>query len=156
MPLTVSNRQASPVGLWGVPTAYKIAPAMNGATVIVEPTLASQAIIDLLIKAGVATAVDNSPVNTVAPAITGTAQVGETLTLSNGTWAGSPSPSYTRRWQISDDGLDGWTNISGATATTYSPVEGDVGKFLRGVVTATNTSGVVSAVSAATDAVLAE
>lgn len=26
MPLTVSNRQASPVGLLGVPTAYKIAP----------------------------------------------------------------------------------------------------------------------------------
>lgn len=44
----------------------------------------------------------------------------------------------------------------GATTTTYSPVGGGVGKFLRGVVTATNTSGVVSAVSAATDAVLAE
>lgn len=156
MALTISNRQASPIGLWADPAAYKVAPAMNDGTVIVEPTLASQAIIDLHVKAGVITAVDNSPVNTVAPDITGTAQVGESLTLSNGTWTGTPTPTYAHVWQVSDDGVDGWSDISGATSETYIPVVGDVGKFLRGVVTATNTSGVAVAASDATDAVIAE
>lgn len=88
-----------------------------------------------------------APVNTVLPVITGTAQVGETLTVSNGTWTGNPNPTYTRRWQA--DGV----NISGATATTYTPVEDDVGKVITAVVTATNSQGNASATSAGTAAV---
>lgn len=49
--------------------------------------------------------------NTVPPSIAGNTQVGQTLTVTPGTWTGSPALTY--QWQR--DGSD----ISGATATTY-------------------------------------
>ncbi len=88
-------------------------------------------------------------VNTALPAITGTAQVGQTLTVSNGTWTGSPT-SYTRQWKANG------TNISGATATTYVPVSGDVGKTITCTVTAKKAGTAdVSVTTAATVAVIA-
>jgi hypothetical protein len=89
------------------------------------------------------------PANTVAPAITGTAQVGQTLTVSNGTWTGSPTPTFTRQWKANG------TNISGATATTYVPVVGDIGKTITCTVTATNSVSSAQRTSAATAAVIA-
>lgn len=88
------------------------------------------------------------PRNTVAPAISGTAQVGQTLTVTNGTWTGN-SATYVRQWRANG------VNISGATGTTYAPVVGDVGKVITCVVTATNSTGSVSAASNATAAVVA-
>lgn len=88
------------------------------------------------------------PRNTVAPAVTGTAQVGQTLAVSNGTWAGNAA-TYTRQWQKNG------VNIAGATATTYVPVAGDVGGVIRAIVTATNSTGSVSATSNSTAAVIA-
>ncbi len=86
------------------------------------------------------------PVNTVAPAITGTAKVGMTLTVSNGTWNNSPT-SYTRAWFA--DGVV----IAGATAATYVPVTGDIGKVITATVTAVKTGltpkGVTTAPTAA-------
>ena len=35
------------------------------------------------------------------------------------------------QWSRSSDGLSGWTNISGATTRNYTPVEADVGGYLR-------------------------
>lgn len=91
----------------------------------------------------------NTPRNTVLPAITGTAQVGETLTSTPGTWTGTGN-TFTRRWTA-----DGVT-IPGATAATYDPVVADIGKVIRVVVTNTR-NGLVSepAVSAPTAAVIA-
>lgn len=88
-----------------------------------------------------------APVNSVAPAITGTAQVGETLTASTGTWAGRPSYSY--QWNADDVAIDG------AASGTYVPVEGDVGAVITVTVTATNYAGTESATSAGTSAVIA-
>lgn len=98
------------------------------------------------IGAGVANGI-GSPVITAAPAITGTAKVGQTLTSSTGTWSGSPT--YARQW------FAGGTAIAGATAATYVPVTGDIGKTITVRVTATNDKGSVSATSAATAAVVA-
>ena len=89
-----------------------------------------------------------SPVNTVLPAITGTPQVGQTLTVSNGTWTNTPT-GYTRQWKANG------TDISGATGTTYVPVAGDIGKTISATVTATNAGGSTAATSAATAAVTA-
>jgi predicted secreted protein len=80
---------------------------------------------------------------TVAPAITGTTQQGQTLTVSNGTWTGSPS--YTRQWQRNTGA--GFGNISGATSATYVLQAGDVGATIRCLVTATATFGSVVGIS---------
>ena len=39
------------------------------------------------------------------------------------------------QWSRSSDGLSGWTNISGATTRNYTPVEADVGGYLRATAT---------------------
>ena len=80
-----------------------------------------------------------APVNTVLPAITGTEEVGETLTTTNGTWTGTPTPTYTRQWRRDGDDIDG------ATATTYVLVAEDEGADIDVVVTATNSGGAVTA-----------
>jgi hypothetical protein len=77
------------------------------------------------------------PVNTVAPAITGTAQEGQTLTCSTGTWSGSPT--YTYQWK-----RDG-NNITSATNSTYTLVTADVGTSIKCTVTATNFTGSATA-----------
>lgn len=63
------------------------------------------------------------PVNTVAPAITGTLQVGETLTVSDGTWDPAAT-SYNRCWTRNG------TPIGGAAASTYDLVEDDDGQTI--------------------------
>lgn len=85
------------------------------------------------------------PVNTVAPAITGTLEVGSVLTTTNGTW--SNSPTYTRQWKISLDNDGPWLDIAAATNTTYIPLIGDLTKFIRCDITATNVNGVTVQVS---------
>src|ERR1700730_12139624 len=89
------------------------------------------------------------PVNTGIPTISGTAQVGQTLTATNGTWTNSPA-SFADQWNRAG------TPIGGATASTYAPVPADVGNTLTISVTATNRSGPSTpATSAATAPVTA-
>ena len=95
-----------------------------------------------------------APANTVVPAITGTAQDGETLTGSLGTWTGSPG--LARQWQIAPGpGFTAWTDITGETAETYDVVTADVGKKIRLKVTGSNPGGTVSVFSDPTDEVIA-
>ena len=89
------------------------------------------------------------PVNTVVPTITGTAQVGQTLTATNGTWTNGTT-SFTYQWNRAG------TPIGGATASTYVPVAGDIGNTLTVSVVARNSGGSSTpATSAATSAVTA-
>lgn len=60
------------------------------------------------------------PENTVAPAITGSANVGSLGTCSNGTWTQTPT-SYRRQWQRQISGV--WTDIGGATSSTFTYVD---------------------------------
>jgi len=85
-----------------------------------------------------------APVNTVAPVVSGTAQVGQTLSTTNGTWTGTAPITYTYQWQ------QGTSNIGGATSSTYVIQASDVGYTLRCVVTATNSVAAVSANSNST------
>ena len=80
--------------------------------------------------------------------IIGTAQVGVELTAGSLTPAGATA-SY--QWKISTDGTT-YADITGATTNKYTPVVGDVGKFIK--VSATGTGSYTgSATSAATAAV---
>jgi hypothetical protein len=88
------------------------------------------------------------PANTAVPVVTGTAQVGQTLTTGNGTWTNSPT-SYTYQWNRAG------TPIAGATASTYVCVVADLGNTLTASVVASNAFGSsVAATSLATAAVI--
>jgi len=79
-------------------------------------------------------------------AIIGTPQVGQVLTAGALTSSGA-TVSY--QWQSSVTSGGTYTNISGATASTYTPVSSDVGNYLEVVATGTGSySGSVT--SAAT------
>ena len=94
------------------------------------------------------------PVNTAAPAITGTATDGATLTASSGTWSGTPPLSYSYQWQDCNSSGGSCSNITGATASTYTLADGDVGDTIVIQVTASNSGlaggGSTAASSAAT------
>jgi hypothetical protein len=89
------------------------------------------------------------PANTTAPAIAGTAQDGQTLSASTGSWSGSPT-SYAYQWQRCDATGSGCGDLAGATAGSYAVSTADVGATLRVVVTAGNGGGSASAASAVT------
>lgn len=96
-----------------------------------------------------------APVNTVLPAVTGTARLGQTLTTTNGTWTGTPTPTFTRQWQ-KKTGAGAWTAISGATALTYViAVPVVVGDLIRCVVTGNSAGATAEAISNETAAVIA-
>lgn len=84
---------------------------------------------------------DNSrPRNSTNPSISGSPQLGQTLTANEGTWTrGVRSFSY--QWQRCDSNGNGCFNIQGATGKTYVVAGPDVGNRLRVRVTATNPAG---------------
>jgi len=100
------------------------------------------------------------PSNTVQPAITGSAAVGQTLTTSDGTWTESPT-SFTYQWlrcPASGGAADGsdCAVIGGATTNSYVVATGDVGFTLRVRVTAVNGDGQATVASNATAVVVAQ
>jgi hypothetical protein len=82
----------------------------------------------------------SAPRNTVRPTISGTAQVGQTMTVSNGTWTGGAT-SYSYQWQRCDQNGQACLNVSGATSQTYGVRSDDMGSTLRVEVTARNAAG---------------
>ena len=91
-----------------------------------------------------------APVNTVAPAVTGTAVAGQTLSANRGTWVTTADTTYTYSWQRCDDAGANCAPIAAATALTYRLTDGDVDKTLKFAVTATNPDGAVPVTSATT------
>ena len=86
-----------------------------------------------------------APSNTVSPVVSGTPEVGQTLSVTNGTWTGSPTINYTYNWKSSTDGTL-FTSIGNAT-NSYVITEGDVDKTFQVEVTGTNTVGNAKATS---------
>lgn len=87
-----------------------------------------------------------APAIVTAPQVSGTATEGDTLSVSQGTWSGSPT-GYGYAWEDCDQTGAGCTVIAGASATTYALVAGDVGHTIRAIVTATNAGGSTSQAS---------
>lgn len=81
-----------------------------------------------------------APTNTVAPVASVTWGVGNTASVTTGTWTGT-SPSYTYQWKR------GGVAIVGETAATHAIVTADVGVSLTCDVTATNAAGSATASS---------
>jgi hypothetical protein len=82
-----------------------------------------------------------APVFTVAPAITGTAVVDQTLTCDGGTVTGTEPITRSYQW------YRGASAISGATSNTYTLVQADAGNTsnIKCVVGGTNVAGSASA-----------
>ncbi len=95
-----------------------------------------------------------APANSVVPVVSGSAQQGQVLSTSKGTWSNSPT-SYGYQWQDCNTSGAACANISGATASSYTLTGADTGQTIRSVVTATNTAGSASATSAQTQTVTA-
>ena len=88
------------------------------------------------------------PSNTSLPTVSGTPQLGQTLTANEGSWAGTPPLTYAYQWRRCDSAGAACADVPGANAKTYVLVDADVNSTLRVVVTASNGSSVyASAVS---------
>ena len=92
----------------------------------------------------------NPPHNTVAPVVSigTTLHVGNSLAVTNGTWTGGGTITYTYQWY-------GHGIIAGATSSTYVMQAADVGYMIQCVVTATNAAGNGTATSNSVGPVLA-
>jgi hypothetical protein len=88
-----------------------------------------------------ATAVIGFPVNNQPPAISGTTQVGSTLTATTGTWVGLSPITYTYAWSHCDSAGKNCAAISGATSSAYVLQSADSGNTVRVTVTGSNSAG---------------
>ncbi len=98
----------------------------------------------------IGTAAAAVPTNTAAPTISGTLQTGSTLTASTGSWNGTGTITYAYDWQRCDTHGNRCGDVSGATAATYQLTGADENHSLRVAVTASDTDGANTAVSALT------
>lgn len=104
--------------------AYQITAADHGASIAVKVTLKSTGYASATQTSNAtATVADGDFLNVTPVTISGTAQVGATLTATPGAWAPAPT---TRSYQWRRDGAP----IVGATGTTYTAVAADAGTVL--------------------------
>ncbi len=88
--------------------------------------------------------------------LSGTEQVGSTLTVITTGVSGYPTPTLTYEWQSSPAAGGSFTAISGETSSTYTLRAADEGRLVRAIVTATNTaSPAATAITAATGVITA-
>jgi hypothetical protein len=87
-----------------------------------------------------------APAQTAIPTISGSAVVGEKLTATTGSWAGTQPITFTIAWQVCNADQ---TNCkpNGSKGAVYSVASADVGKRLRVKVTAKNSVGQSSGLS---------
>jgi hypothetical protein len=103
-------------------------------------------------------AISQIPANTIVPALSGTARVGQTLTASNGSWTPASGVTFTNAWWRCTDNVSigSCTAIPSQTGTTYTLVAADDGKYIRARVTGATTAGTSPADSAASAKVITD
>lgn len=117
----------------------------------------------LLLTSGIASGSSSSaqyeaghPVPTAEPVVTGTAQVGQTLTTTNGEWSSDSNITrYGYAWGRCDTNGSNCVTIGGATSNKYTLVDADQGHRIRSYVTAYNANGTTTSDSNATGTVAA-
>ena len=95
------------------------------------------------------------PSNMTLATISGTAELGHTLSAHVGTWNGTPPLTFAYQWQSCDSLSDACADIPGATRASYALGASDIGTAVRVVVTASNAGGSASSTSASTAPVVA-
>src|SRR5581483_169743 len=87
---------------------------------------------------GTVTAITTPPANQTPPSITGTASVGQTLTLNPGAWTGTPTPTTTPQTRHCDNSCFKCVPNTPPHAPADTPPRADVGSANTAHVTATN------------------
>lgn len=113
----------------------------DGGHLITSTVTATNSFDTLQASSGAVGPIALAVINDVLPTISGSIVVGSTLTVNKGTWEGSPAPTFAYQWRR--NGI----NIGGATSTNYSLGIADIDMIMDCVVTGTNASGSVSAIS---------
>jgi hypothetical protein len=94
------------------------------------------------------------PVNQAAPTISGTLQVGQTLTEGAASWTNSPT-GFAYQWLRCDSSRANCQAITGATAKTYTLTSTDLGATMQVAESATNAGGTSTAYSGVTESSVA-
>ena len=93
--------------------------------------------------------VNNQP--TGKQSIVGTRKIGETLTINPDTIAdpdidslpvGAFAPNYEYQWQVSENGVDGWVDLT--AEASYTLTKADANKFFRNIVSYVGSEGVIT------------
>ncbi|WP_156465852.1 MULTISPECIES: hypothetical protein [unclassified Rathayibacter] len=119
---------------------YVLTGSDAGATITVSVTSTKPGYSPATKSKGTTETIAVGTLTSATPTITGTAAVGKTLTAVPGAW-GPAAVTYAYQWKR------GTTAISGATASTYTPVAGDAGASISVTVTGSKT-GYTSVVKA--------
>jgi hypothetical protein len=82
--------------------------------------------------------VGDRPANQTVPKLTGWRIVGQTMTITTGTWSGTPPITYSYQWQRCNRVC---SDIAGATGPSYAATAADLDFFVACLVTATNALG---------------
>jgi Ig domain of plant-specific actin-binding protein len=114
--------------------------AVSWAMVAREPQVGME-------TAAVSAAGSGLPIGGNLPTISGTAQEGDTLKASSGSWTGQKPIRYAYQWLRCENEGAGCESIGAATKSSYKPVAEDVGRTLRVEVSASNGVGSASATS---------
>ena len=131
-------------------TRKSLSRLLGAAATVALLVVALTAIAGTGLAAPSASQANYAPTNSSPPTITGTAQVGQTLTANPGTWKSETTPKFSFQWQRCDTAGNNCVAVSGATAQTYVVTNDDVNHTLRVAVTATSSSGTGTATSAQT------
>jgi lysophospholipase L1-like esterase len=134
----------NPTAAGTITVNYKPQANKNGTAVVTVQAkdklgAASQSIISIVVQP-----VNDLPVNTIPPSISGTIAEGQTVSAVNGVWSDVETPAtslaFSYQWQLASSitGTDA-AEIAGATAETYAISSGYSGKYISVVVTATDT-----------------
>jgi len=129
---------------------------MRGFRWLGLPAVAALTVLLFALTAGIGSARTTvAPNNTAPPTISGKAQVGELLKADNGTWTGTPTPTFTFQWRICDNNGGACHDIAGASGNEYTIKAADQGNTIRVQVTGRNTDGSDTATSVPTGVIAA-
>jgi hemolysin type calcium-binding protein/WD40 repeat protein len=132
---------------FGIPGAtlsfFTVPASLYGMRIRVRITATNSAGSASLSSASTGIVTATAPVLTVTPPIQGGNTVGQTVSVTTGTWTGSQPITYAYQWDRCDPvgDLTSCVPIPQATTSSYVPVPGDIGFSLRVYITATNTVG---------------
>jgi hypothetical protein len=96
-----------------------------------------------------------APSNSAPPTISGTTTVGQVLTASTGTWAGTTPITFNYLWKQCDANGGACKNVPKNDRSTFTLVGSNAGNTMRVEVTATNNDGSSAATSTATAVIAA-